>query len=82
MGETGEMDTLFSQSKRAVDYMIDEITHICRDVKKRGPGSEGEREAAEYMADVLRRDCGCDDVRLETFRKHPSAFYSELRYDS
>ena len=72
------MTSLLPESKRAVDYMIDEITHICRDMKKRAPGSEGEHEAAEYMADVLRRDCGCDDVRLETFKEHPSAFYGSF----
>ena len=70
---------LMNGSKPSVAYMIDEITHICRNMDKRAPGSAGERQAAEYMAGVLRRDCGCDDVRLETFREHPSAFYVSFR---
>ena len=55
--------------------MAREIAHICRDMKKRAPGSAGEREAAEYMAGVLRAECGCADVRVERFRVHPAAFY-------
>ena len=55
--------------------MIEEITHICRDMKKRVPGSEGEREAGEYMAGVLKKECGCTDVKVEPFTEHPAAFY-------
>ena len=62
-------------SKDAVRYMVREITHICKDMKSREPGSEGEREAAGYMADVLRETCGCTDVKVETFEEHPSSFY-------
>lgn len=69
------LSRLLENSPRAVSYMIGEITHICRDMKKRSPGSEGEREAAEYMAGVLKNDCGCKDVKIETFREHPAAFY-------
>lgn len=64
-----------AESRQAVSYIVREITHICRGMKPRAPGSAGEREAAEYMARVLREDCGCADVRLETFREHPNAFF-------
>ncbi len=60
----------------AVGFTLREITHICRDMKKRAPGSEGEREAAAYMAASLEKDCGCTDVRVETFKEHPASFYS------
>ena len=77
------MDNVFremlSGSGRSVAYMTEEITHICRNMKKRAPGSAGEREAAEYMAGELRRDCGCKDVRLETFGEHPAAFFASFR---
>ena len=62
-------------TEKSVDYMIREITHICRNMKPRGPGSAGEREAAEYMAGILKKDCGCSRVSLETFREHPASFY-------
>jgi len=38
---------LNADPRPAVSFAIREITHICRDMKKRSPGSEGEREAAE-----------------------------------
>jgi len=66
----------------AVAFMLREITHICRDMKKRAPGSEGEREAAAYMAASLEKDCGCADVRVETFKEHPTSFYSYFYYSA
>ena len=66
----------------AVSFALREITHICRDMKKRAPGSEGEREAAEYMAASLEKDCGCTDVKLETFKEHPASFYSYFYYSA
>lgn len=62
-------------SQQAVAYMIREITRICCDMGKRAPGSEGERKAGAYMARILETECGCTDVRVETFREHPDAFY-------
>ena len=69
------MREIAGRPDRAVDYMLREIRHICRDMKKRDPGSEGEREAGTYMADALKRECGCSSVLLESFEEHPSAFY-------
>lgn len=69
------MDRLCRNSRQAVSFMIKEITHICRDMKKRSPGSAGEREAGEYMADVLKKECGCANVKVESFTGHPAAFY-------
>ena len=66
----------------AVSYMVKEITHICRDMKKRAPGSAGEREAAEYMAEQLRTQCGCDDVKIESFEEHPDGFYGYLYFSA
>ena len=62
----------------AAKYMIDEITHIIKTFRKRDPGSEGEREACEYMAGVLRDDCGCENVTVESFSEHPGSFYGWL----
>lgn len=72
---TGSLSSLLSERKQSAAYMIREITHVCRTMGPRSPGSAGEREAAEYMAHILRRECGCADVRMETFREHPAAFY-------
>ena len=66
---------LLANSRKAAAYMISEITHICRDMKPRSPGSTGEREAAEYMAGVLRDSCGCEETYVEPFKVHPASFY-------
>ena len=66
---------LMESSRQAVAYMVKEITHICRDMEKRAPGSEGERKAGAHMARVLETECGCADVQVESFREHPDAFY-------
>jgi len=62
--------------KESVRFIIGEISHVCQNLKPRAPGSEGEREAAQYMAELLREKCGCCHVTVESFREHPSAFYS------
>ena len=76
------MASLYKDSRSAVSYMIKEITHICRNMKTRAPGSTGEREAGEYMADVLRKDCGCTRVTIETFTEHPAAFYGYFYFSA
>lgn len=73
---------LNADPRPAVSFAIREITHICRDMKKRSPGSEGEREAAEYMANSLEKDCCCTDVRVETFKEHPDSFYSYFYFSA
>lgn len=70
-----KLSILARDSAQAVSDMIRQITQICRGMKKRPPGSEGEREAGEYLAGVLKNECGCADVKIETFREHPAAFY-------
>ncbi len=76
------MRELNADLRPAVSFAMREITHICRDMKKRAPGSEGEREAAEYMAASLEKDCGCTDIRVETFKEHPASFYSYFYFSA
>ena len=70
-----KFDALIAQKDQSAQYMIKEITHICKDLPKRDPGSEGERAACEYMADVLKKDCGCETVEIESFDENPGSFY-------
>ena len=58
--------------------MVGEITHIIKTFEKRSPGSRGEEQACEYMAKVLKEDCGCDRADVESFKEHPGAFYGWL----
>ncbi len=65
---------LIEKKAESAQYMIDEITHICKDMPKRDPGSEGEKVACQYMADVLKNDCGCERADLESFKENPGSF--------
>ncbi len=66
---------LLAGSGKSAGEMIEQISHICRRLPPRSPGSAGEREAAAYMAGVLRKDCGCSNTTLDPFRVHPASFY-------
>ena len=68
------------QKNAYADYMIDEITHVIKTCGKRDPGSEGEKKSCEYMADVLKKDCGCEDVKLESYTVSPRAFYGWIYF--
>lgn len=75
-------EKLIENSRQAVSYMIEEITHICRRMKKRAPGSEGEREAGVYMAGILKSACGCRAVITESFPVHPASFYGYFYFSA
>lgn len=64
----------------AAKYMIDEITHICQTFEKRDPGSKGEKQACEYMADVLKNECGCEKVSVEPFKENPGSFFGWIYF--
>lgn len=65
---------------KSAKYMIDEITHIIKTCGKRDPGSEGEKKSCEYMAEVLRNDCGCEEVEIESYEVAPRAFYGWIYF--
>lgn len=71
---------LIDKKDESAQYMIDEITHICKDLEKRSPGSKGEHQACEYMAKVLKDDCGCERSDVEPFKEHPGAFYGWIYF--
>lgn len=73
-----DFSKLINEKDKAAKYMVNEITHICKDMPKRDPGSEGEKVACEYMADVLAKDCGCEKVSVESFKENPGSFYGWL----
>ena len=65
--------------KAAVRFITEQIRYVCTQLPPRTPGSEGERAAAEYMAGVLRRDCGCR-VKTGFFDFHPGGSWGYLRF--
>lgn len=70
-----DLSKLINEKDKSAQYMIDEITHICKNIPKRTPGEEGEKLACEYMADVLKKDGGCETSKVEPFSLHPKSFY-------
>jgi aminopeptidase YwaD len=55
-----------------VSYVIEGIGHVIENFGPRGPGSEGEKSAQEYVASEITRYT--DDVKCEEFTVHPKAF--------
>lgn len=70
-----DLSKLIENKSESAQYMVDEITHICKTMPKRTPGEEGERIACEYMADVLKKDGGCERSDVEFFKENPGSFF-------
>ena len=71
---------LIDNKAESAQYMIDGITDVIKKCGKRGPGSEGEKKSCEYMADVLKNECGCERADVESFKEHPHSFLGWLNY--
>ncbi len=74
MNLTTNFKSIIDKKDKYAQYMIDEITHICKNLPKRDPGSEGEKLSCEYMGEVMK-DLGCDRVEVESFKENPRSFY-------
>lgn len=73
-----DLGRIIEKKREAAEYMVKEITYICKNIEKRAPGSEGEKKSCEYMADVLKKDCGCERADVESFKENPGSFYGWL----
>ena len=73
-----DLKKVIEKKRESAEYMVKEITYICKTFGKRDPGSQGEKKACEYMAEVLKKDCGCDRADVESFSEHPGSFYGWL----
>ena len=69
-----DLRKIIDKKNDAAQFMIDEITHICTKFEKRGPGSYGEQQACEYMADQLK-ELGCDTTYVDEFKENPGSFF-------
>lgn len=75
-----DLQKLIDKKDKSAQYMIDEITHICKNFEKRDPGSKGELQASEYMAETLEKECGCENVQIESFKENPNAFFGWIYF--
>ena len=69
-----DLKKIIEKKRESAEYMVKEITYICKTFGKRDPGSQGEKKACEYMAEVLKKDCGCDRADVESFASTPAPF--------
>ncbi len=74
-----DLKKIIDKKESAAQYMIDEITHICTKFEKRAPGSYGEQQACEYMAEQLK-DLGCDNVYVDEFKENPGSFFGWIYF--
>lgn len=74
-----DLKRIIDKKDEAAQFMIDEITHICTKFEKRAPGSYGEQQACEYMADQLK-DLGCDNVYVDEFKENPGSFFGWIYF--
>ena len=74
------LQSIIDKKKEAAEYMVSEITHICKDFEKRDPGSKGEQQACEYMADVLKNECGCERADVESLKENPGSFFGWIYF--
>lgn len=74
------LQSIIDKKKEAAEYMVSEITHICKSFEKRDPGSKGEHQACEYMADVLKNECGCERADVESFKENPGSFFGWIYF--
>ncbi len=75
-----DLKKIINNKDTAAKYIIDEITYVIKNCGKRDPGSEGEKKSCEYMAEVLKKDCGCEDVKIESYKVNPRAFYGWIYF--
>ncbi|MBR6567369.1 MAG: M28 family peptidase [Clostridia bacterium] len=68
------LQSIIDNREKYAQYMVDEITHICTKIPKRGPGSEGEKLSCEYMGEKMK-ELGCDRVAVEAYKENPGSFY-------
>lgn len=71
---------LIDEKEKAAKYIVDEITYVIKKCGKRDPGSEGEKKSCEYMAEVLKKDCGCEEVSVESYKVNPRSFYGWIYF--
>ena len=73
------LKNIIDNKDKYAQYMVDEITHICTKLPKRGPGSEGEKLSCEYMGEEMKK-LGCDRVSVEGFKENPDSFYGWIYF--
>ena len=73
------LKNIIDNRDKYAQYMVDEITHICTKLPKRGPGSEGEKLSCEYIGEEMKK-LGCDEVKVESYKENPGSFFGWIYF--
>lgn len=73
------LQSIIDKKEKYAQFMVDEITHICTKLPKRGPGSEGEKLSCEYIGETMK-ELGCEGVEVEPFKENPGSFYGWIYF--
>ena len=74
-----DLKRIIDQKEKYAQYMVDEITHVCTNFEKRGPGDYGEQQACEYAAEQMKA-YGCDKVFVDGFKENPGSFFGWINF--
>ncbi len=74
-----DLKRIIDKKDAAAQYMVDEITYICKNFEKRGPGDYGEQQACEYAAKQMK-EYGCDVAYVDEFKENPNAFFGWIYF--
>lgn len=74
------LQPLIDDQAKVADWMVEDITHVCKDFEKRSPGTRGEEQFCEYAADLCKNEYGCDTAVVESFEENPDSFYGWIWY--
>ena len=76
-----DLNKIIERKDSAAQYMVDEITYICKNLDKRSPGSEGGRNRP---ASTWRKSCGriadATVCRLKPSKKTPAPFFGWIYF--
>ncbi len=70
-----KLQKLIDDRAKAADWMVEDITHVCKDFETRSPGTRGEEQACEYMRDLCLDEYGCDSAVVEDYKENPDSFF-------
>ncbi len=74
-----DLSKLIEKKNEYAQYIIDDITHICTAFEKRAPGSKGEQQACEYLAEEMKK-LGCDTVYVDEYKENPGSFFGWIYF--
>ena len=76
------MNITKEKRSESVEYIQSEIKHIITEYEPRVPGSKGENQALDHMAEELSGLCGKQNVVKQTFKVAPRAFFGWTYFTS